>query len=64
MLACSFFTSEKREFNLSLSKIQLEPGPGDGEFEIALLEDCNHCGICVRYCEFDALQINKGNANG
>ena len=64
MLACSFFTSGRYEFNPSLSKIRVEPGSGDGEFEIVFLEGCDTCGICTRYCEFDALNMRGGKADG
>ena len=54
-LACSFFTSPEREFNLSQSKITVVPGWEQGQFEIRLSEECTGCGICVKYCEFGAL---------
>ena len=54
-LACSFFTSRERVFNLSKSKIVVVPGWEQGQFEIALSEECTRCGICIPYCEFDAL---------
>ena len=54
-LACSFFTSLEGAFNPSQSKIQVTPGPEDGQFEVKLTEDCTHCGICVDYCEFGVL---------
>ena len=44
MLACSFFTSGKQAFNPALSKIRVEPGSGDGEFEIVLLKAKNGYG--------------------
>ena len=58
-LACSFFTSPEREFNLSQSKITVLPGWEQGEFEITLSEECTSCGICVKYCEFGALSQDK-----
>ncbi|MFC2000868.1 4Fe-4S dicluster domain-containing protein [Chloroflexota bacterium] len=54
-LACSFFTTRQRSFNPSQSKIQVTVGPEDGQFEVRLTEDCNHCGICIQYCEFGVL---------
>lgn len=63
MLACSFFTSGKQAFNPALSKIQVEPGSGDGKLKIVFLEGCNNCGICTRYCEFGALNIHGGKTD-
>ena len=54
-LACSFFTSPKREFNLSQSKITVVPDWEQGLFHIALSEECTGCGICIDYCEFGVL---------
>ena len=61
-LACSFFTTSEREFNISKSKITVLPGWQQGEFEITLGEECNHCGICVQYCEFGALTQTREEA--
>ena len=58
-LACSFFTSPERAFNLSQSKIMVVPSWEQGRFEITLSEECNYCGVCVRYCEFGVLSQNK-----
>ncbi|MFC1944456.1 hypothetical protein ACFLX5_03045 [Chloroflexota bacterium] len=55
VLACSFFTSPQKAFNPSQSKIQVIPGEGDGQFEVAISGDCTLCGICVDYCEFAVL---------
>lgn len=54
-LACSFFTSHKREFSLTSSKIQVIPSADSSGFEIVFTEDCNKCGICIHHCEFGAL---------
>ena len=54
-LACSFFTSRERAFNLSKSKIVVVPGWEQGQFDITMSGDCTHCGICVPYCEFGVL---------
>jgi Fe-S-cluster-containing hydrogenase component 2 len=54
-LACSFFTSRERVFNLSKSKIIVMPGWEQGQFEITLSEECTRCGICIPYCEFGVL---------
>ena len=58
-LACSFFTSPERMFNLSRSKITVLPSFEQGVFEITLSEECNGCGICVQYCEFGVLSQKK-----
>ena len=54
-MACSFFNSGKREFNLSEANIRIEADIIDFEFKIVILDSCTRCGICVEYCEFDAL---------
>ena len=63
-LACSFFTSRQREFNLSLSKITVLPGWEQGQFEIVLSQECTHCGICVPYCEFGVLSQGEETNRG
>ena len=54
-LACSFFTSPEKAFNLSKSKITVMPSWDLGHFEISFSEACTRCGKCVQYCEFGAL---------
>ncbi len=59
-LACSFFKSSEKTFNLSNSKITVVPAYDLSRFEIALGDDCDQCGICVQYCEFDVLSRISG----
>ncbi len=61
-LACSFFTSTERLFNLSQSKISILPRFDQGGFEVILDENCNGCGICIAYCGYDALQLEEVQA--
>ena len=63
-LACSFFKSPERKFNLSQSRITVLPGWEQGEYEITLSEECDGCGICVEYCEFGVLSKSKEKQNG
>lgn len=58
-LACSFFTSPEKAFNLSKSKITVVPSWDLGHFEISFSEDCTHCAKCVQYCEFGALKRHE-----
>ncbi len=54
-LACSYFTTKEREFNLSKARIKVLPGWQQRDPEVSLDGECNHCGICVEYCEFGVL---------
>ena len=53
-LACSFFTSPERVFNLSRSMIKVRRAQ-DRRFRIEFSEDCTACGICVDYCHYGVL---------
>lgn len=55
-LACSFYTTPGKTFNLSKSKIMVMPSWDLGHFEIRIGDDCIRCGRCVEYCEFSALE--------
>ena len=53
-LACSWtFTGT---FNPLKSRVQIN-WPGDVERHIVFTEECTNCGICVEYCNYDALEI-------
>ena len=54
-MACSIYTSGQEAFNPYLSKIQISPGINGDTFDIVFTPECNGCGICVKYCEFGAL---------
>jgi ferredoxin len=58
MLRCSFRLDKK--FNLAASRIQIKRLLGHaGEFEITFTDECDNCGICVRYCPYGALTAQK-----
>lgn len=63
-LACSFFTSAERAFNLSKSKIMVVPDWDQGQFEITLSDECTGCGICIQYCQFGVLSQGKEVSHG
>jgi NAD-dependent dihydropyrimidine dehydrogenase PreA subunit len=56
-LACSFFNTSEREFNLSESKIKIERLGGQNKFKVSFKEDCTNCGICVDYCNYEVLSM-------
>jgi len=31
--------------------------PGDVQRSIVFTRECNNCGVCVEYCNFDALEV-------
>jgi NADPH-dependent glutamate synthase beta subunit-like oxidoreductase len=54
MLRCSF--RGDGAFNLATSRIQVRRLVNStNEFEITLTDDCDACGMCVRYCPYGAL---------
>ena len=53
-LACSLmFTGA---FNPFKSRIRINY-PGDIQRGIVFTRECNDCGMCVEYCNFDALEV-------
>ena len=58
MLRCSFRLDKM--FNLAASRIQIKRLLGHtNEFEITFTDECDNCGICVRYCPYGALTAQK-----
>ena len=53
-LVCSWtFTGT---FNPLKSRVQIN-WPGDVERYIVFTKECTKCGICVEYCNYDALEM-------
>lgn len=55
-LACSF--TYEGSFNPLKARIIIN-WPGDLECKISFTETCTDCGVCVQYCNYDALQIEE-----
>jgi ferredoxin len=54
MLSCSFRLDST--FNLAAARIQVRKLVNHpNEFEITFTNDCDACGICVKYCPYEAL---------
>lgn len=61
MLRCSFRTSGA--FNLAAARIQIERLLDQAnEFDIAFTGECDGCGLCARYCPYEALTRQKAGA--
>jgi len=54
-LVCSFFISDEKKFSLSQARIKVSPKGGENRFQVELLPQCTHCGICAKYCYYDVL---------
>jgi ferredoxin len=52
-LACSF--AYDKSFNPFKSRIIIN-WIGDIERQISFTEECNNCGLCVKYCHYGALE--------
>ncbi len=58
MLRCSF--RDDAVFNLAASRIQVRRLVNKpNEFEISFSDECDACGICVKYCPYGALTRQK-----
>jgi NAD-dependent dihydropyrimidine dehydrogenase PreA subunit len=56
-LRCSFrFT---KTFRPSEAKISVDWNESSRSYEVALADDCDHCGLCARYCVYGALIVEK-----
>jgi len=56
-LRCSFEYTPNI-FNPSKARIVIDP---TNRQKISFTEECNNCGLCARFCLYDALEI-KGSA--
>lgn len=56
-LACSFaFT---KSYNPSQSRILIEEVDAISPFKITFTDECNDCGLCVKYCFYGALEMKE-----
>lgn len=59
MLHCSF--RFEGMFRLSASRIRIKRLVDQpNEFEAVFTRDCDGCGLCVRYCQYNALTRKEG----
>lgn len=50
----------EKVFNPSKARIRVRRLVGaENEYEISFSEDCDNCGLCVRYCPYGALSQEK-----
>jgi Fe-S-cluster-containing dehydrogenase component len=55
-LACSFFNSKEKNFSLSKALIKISRINGEEKFQVDLLAQCTHCGICTQFCLYNVLK--------
>ena len=49
-----------KAFNPARAAIQVRRQAGSAsEYEIRFTEECDNCGLCVRFCSYDALTQEK-----
>jgi Fe-S-cluster-containing dehydrogenase component len=61
-LICGFRCSLRfeKEFNLSRSRVKIRRlVKADNEYSISFTDECDDCGICARYCPYEALIWEK-----
>ncbi len=56
-LACSMDWT--CSYNLAQSRILIDDVDATKSVKITFTDECNDCGICVRYCFYDALKMRK-----
>ena len=50
----------EKAFNPSKARIRVRRlVAAENEYEISFSEDCDNCGLCVRYCPYGALSQEK-----
>ena len=58
MLRCS--DRFEKEFNLSKAKIRIRRLLNEANaYSVTFTTDCDTCGICARYCPYEALLLEK-----
>ena len=58
-LRCSFRFA--KTFRPSEARISIDWNESLRGYEVALHDDCDHCGLCARYCVYGALIIEKAH---
>jgi crotonobetainyl-CoA:carnitine CoA-transferase CaiB-like acyl-CoA transferase len=57
-MACSF--TKHKEFNRDRSYVAVRRvGPWEDEWEVQFTDDCDACGYCANFCEYDALSLRR-----
>ena len=57
-LACSFAFTKR--YNPTQSRILIEEIDATKLFRISFTDECNDCGLCVRYCFYGSLEMEGG----
>ena len=55
-LRCSF--RFRRTFNADMAAIKVWRAPG-GDIKILVTEECDDCGICERFCPYEAIAVKR-----
>lgn len=54
-LACSFYSTPRREFSLAAASIHIERVGNENVFSPKVSDDCSGCGMCLSYCHYGVL---------